>query len=432
MHPHSPQPNLDPDDAGLYSSPKFWVILIITGAAAGIAGGTLMRLLRFVERAAWHFSTGDFLDGVIACSSRTRVMNLLLAGILVGVGGAVLKQIFGEHGGDVEGAIWFHSGQVPFFSTIFKQLLSIVSVGLGTSLGRESPIKQAGGAIASTISRWGGLSPPQRQLLVACGVGAGMAASYNVPLGGGLFAAEVLIGSMSLRKILPAMVASVVATAASWLLLPNVPNYGVPEFGSSSSLLVWGIVVGPLMGLAAVVMVRATAWGGEKQPGGWRAVLSPIVILTGLGVLAIWYPQLLGNGKDTVQRAFDNQFPIGLLLLLPILKIITTSASLRGGARGGLFTPTMMVGALLGGALGHVWSMFWPVADPKTYAVVGSCAVLAAATRGPLSALVLVLELTRHIDATMAPMVLAAAGATMVAGRLESRSIYSARATPVD
>jgi H+/Cl- antiporter ClcA len=150
-----------------------------------------------------------------------------------------------------------------------------------------------------------------------------------------------------------------------------------------------------------------------------------------LGVLAIAFPQLLGNGKDTVQLAFSDQFSIGLLLLLPVLKLLTTVASLRCGASGGLFTPTMTIGALLGGALGHAWSHIWPgtLHQSGSYAVTGAAAVLAAATQGPLSSLVLVLELTRRVDATMVPLLLAVIGAALAARRLESRSIYSSRAS---
>jgi len=430
MQQPPPQPNLKLDDHGLELSLRFWLILVLTGITAGLVGGAMMRLLFFVEHTAWHYhSPLHFLDGVSASSAGTRVFNLALAGILVGVVGTLLHLIFGNSGGDVEGAIWFRFGRIPFVATISKAVLAIVNVGLGTSLGRESPIKQAGGAIASAMSRWAGLSPPQQQLLVACGVGAGMASAYNVPLGGALFAVEVLIGSMSLQKILPALVASVVATAASWLFLATDPIYTVPEFGTSLRLVAWAILVGPLFGLAAVAVVRMTAWGESIHLRGWKAVAAPMVILTALGALAISYPQLLGNGKDIVEEAFKDHFTISLLLVLPILKLIATSGCLGGGARGGLFTPTMTIGALLGGVLGHVWSRYLPITAPGSFAVVGSCAMLAAATRGPVSALVLMLELTRHVDATMVPMLLATAGATLVAGRFETRSIYSARAT---
>ena len=154
----------------------------------------------------------------------------------------LIRKAFGRPG-EAEGAIWFRSGRMPTLSTLVQSIHTIVTVGMGTSLGRESPIKQAGGAPASQIGQWTGLSRPS-EMLVACGVGAGMAAAYNVPVGGALFAVEVLLGSITLRLALPALLCSGVATASSWLLLPVGPVYKVPEFlalrGAAGSLVAGG------------------------------------------------------------------------------------------------------------------------------------------------------------------------------------------------
>jgi H+/Cl- antiporter ClcA len=260
MHTAAPQPNLNPADPAIEQSVFFWLAVIVTGVTAGIAGGALMRLLYFVEHTAWSYNSAHvFLYAVTRASAARRICNLALAGILVGLVGALLRWLF-KPGPDLETAIWFRSGQIPLVSTLTKAVLAIVSVGLGTCLGRESPIKQTGGALASAVARLGKLSPQQRQLLVACGVGAGMASAYNVPLGGGLFTVEVLIGSMSLQVVMPALACSAVATAASWLLLPISPIYTVGEFQMDWPLLVWAVLVGPLMGWAAVAVIRSIDW----------------------------------------------------------------------------------------------------------------------------------------------------------------------------
>ena len=136
-----------------------------------------------------------------------RILVIFAAGLLVGAGSQFIRKTFGRSG-DVDSAIWFRSGQVPALSTFAQAIESIIIVGMGTSLGRESAIKQAGGAIASHLAQWTGLSRAENRLLVACGVGAGMAAAYNVPVGGALFAVEVLLGSISLRLALPALLCS--------------------------------------------------------------------------------------------------------------------------------------------------------------------------------------------------------------------------------
>jgi H+/Cl- antiporter ClcA len=386
-----------------------------------------MRLLQTVEHVSWNYDEGTLLEAASRAPAYRHLLMLLATGLWIGIGGNIIRKTLGTPK-DAEDSIWFGSGRMPTLATLAKAFHSIVSVGMGSSLGRESPIKQAGGAIASRIAQWNRLSRPEQRLLVACGVGAGMASAYNVPVGGALFAVEVLLGSIALRIALPALLCSGIATVSSWLLLPTGPVYQVPEYPLSMQLTVWALVAGPLLGLAAVPLIRAVGWAeAHRLRQSMSLFVAPVVVLTTLGAVSIAFPQLLGNGKDTVQVAYADEFAVSLLLILPALKLLATCGCLAGGASGGLFTPTMTIGALLGGLFGHAWDCIWPGASMGSCAVIGSCAFLAAATQGPISALVLVLELTRHVDATMAPMLLAVAGAMLVARQFESQSIYSIR-----
>jgi H+/Cl- antiporter ClcA len=156
-------------------------------------------------------------------------------------------------------------------------------------------------------------------------------------------------------------------------------------------------------------------------------VLAPIVILGALGALAIQYPQLLGNGKELAQLAFVGKLSVGLLAVLFVLKPLVTAACLGSGAPGGLFTPTLVLGVLFGGLLGHAWGVIWPGSPIGSYAVIGGGAILAAAMQGPLSATVLMLELTHSTGSLTVPLLLAAGLATVVARLLGAPSIYSAR-----
>lgn len=427
MIDHPSQPNLDTWVSQPTWSFRFWLITAVTGAAAGLAGGLLMRLLRAVENLAWQLQEGSLLEAISATTAAHRILVLCVAGLLVSLSGRFIRKFLGN-AGDVDSAIWFRSGQVPLSSTLAQAIESIVIVGMGASLGRESAIKQAGGAIASRLAQWSKLSRAEHRLLVASGVGAGMAAAYNVPLGGALFAIEVLLGSVSLRLVLPALLCSVIATTASWILLPTGPVYDVPEYPLSIPLTVWSLLAGPVLGLAAVLFVRAIAWAGAHKPAtGTTVVGAPLGVFALLGLTATAFPELLGNGQDAVQIAFNAKFSIFLLLVLPPLKALATAGCLASGARGGLFTPSLLIGAILGGLLGHGWDAIWSGSSMGCCSVVGACAFLAAASQGPVSALVLVLELTRHVDATMAPMLLAVTGAMLVARHLGSVSIYSAR-----
>jgi H+/Cl- antiporter ClcA len=330
---------------------------------------------------------------------------------------------------DVSEALWLRSARLPLLASLARAVESITIVALGASLGREAAPQQAGAAWASTISEWAKLPDWQRRLLVACGAGAGMAAVYDVPLGGALFALEVLLGTVTLPLVLPALATSLLATAVAWLALPNVPTYDVPSYNVHASQVVWALLAGPLAGLAAVVWIRLVARAHAMRPSGRGRLLAPLAVFTALGVIAIQYPELLGNGKPVVQAALVAQLTAGLIAAMLVLKPLVTAACLGSGAPGGLFTPTLAYGVLLGGLLGKGWALIWPGAPLGGYAIIGGAAVLAASMQAPLAATVLVLELTRHADGLMVAVLLAVVGATVVSRLAGAPSIYSARLT---
>jgi chloride channel protein, CIC family len=181
--------------------------------------------------------------------------------------------------------------------------------------------------------------------------------------------------------------------------------------------------------VVSVGYVRAVTWADRHKPEGWRRLAAPVVVLGLLGAASIPFPQLLGNGKDISQLAFTNQVAPFLLLILLALRPLATVLCLGSGVPGGLFTPSLTVGALLGAVLGHAWSWFWPGVPPGLFAVLGAAAVLAATTQGPISTVVLMMELTGRDRSFIVPLLLAVATATLVARTIEPRSIYDARLT---
>jgi chloride channel protein, CIC family len=408
----------------------FWAAVLLTGIGTGVAAAALTRLLELVQRLMWSGAGTNLLDAAEHAGAWRHILVLLGAGLVTGAGQIILAGLSSGNGIDTTAAIWFHAGRLPALRTLGSALLSVIIVGMGVSLGREGAPKQAGSVIANFFSDKARLSDEQRRLLVACGAGAGMSAAYGVPLGGALFALEVMRGMLALRYVLPALFASVVATAVSWVALPDAPTYLIPAYPSSLSCVVWALVAGPIAGIVSVGYVRAVTWADRhKPPQGWRRLAAPVLGLGLLGVVSIWFPQLLGNGKDISELAFTNQVAPALLLMLLVLKPAATVLCVRCGAPGGLFTPSLTVGALLGAVLGHAWSWFWPGVPPGLFAVLGAAAVLAATTQGPISTVVLMMELTSRDRSFIVPLLLAVGTATLVARTIEPRSIYDARLT---
>ena len=408
---------------------RFWLAVLLTGIGTGIGAAALTRLLDVVQHFMWPGSGTGLLSAAERASAWHHVLVLLGAGLVTGAGQIVLRHLSSGNGIDTTAAIWFHAGRMPALRTLGSALLSVLIVGMGVSLGREGAPKQAGAVMANFFSDRGRLSDEQRRLLVACGAGAGMGAAYGVPLGGALFALEVMRGMLALRYVLPALCASVIATAVSWVALPDAPTYIIPAYSSSASSVVWALLAGPIAGVVSVGYVRIVSWGDRNRPQGWRRLAAPLLGLGLLGAVSIWFPQLLGNGKDVSQLAFTGQVAPALLLTLLVLKPAATVLCMRSGAPGGLFTPSLTVGALLGGILGHAWSWFWPGVPPGLFAVLGAGAVLAATTQGPISTVVLMMELTGRDRSFILPLLLAVGTATLVARTIEPRSIYDARLT---
>ena len=405
----------------------FWLAALVTGAGTGVAAGALTGLLELIQHLAWGGAGVDLLQAAADAAPWRHIAILLGAGVLTGAGQLLLTRLSSANGIEITTAIWFYAGRLPALRTLASATLSVVIVGMGAALGREGAPKQAGAVIADAVADGVHLSDEERRLLVACGAGAGLAAAYGVPLGGALFALEVLRGALALRFVLPALVTTLVATGVSWAFLPDAPTYVIPAYSGSISGTVWALLAGPIIGLVSVAYVRAVAWADGHKPNGWQRILAPVVALGTLGIASIRFPQLLGNGRDVAQLAFVGEVGPLLLGTLLLLRPAATLLCLGSGAPGGLFTPSLTIGAMLGGVLGLPWSWLWPGVPPGLFALLGAAGMLAATTQGPISAIVLVMELTGYARAAIVPMLLAVATATLVARNIEPRSVYDAR-----
>ncbi len=408
-------------------APQFWLAVCLIGVSTGLAAAALTRLLEVVQHVAWRGSGTNILDAARQASLPRHLIVLLAAGILTGVGQVLLRQLSSGNGIDTTAAIWFYAGRMPALRTLGSAVLSIFAVGMGASMGREGAPKQAGAVFANLFADTEDLSDEQRRLLVACGAGAGMGAAYGVPLGGALFALEVMRGKLALRFVLPALLASLISTGVSWVALPNAPTYIIPSFPLSASVITWVIMAAPIFAFGSILYVRLVRWADKNKPRGWQRFIAPALVLGLVGIVSVRFPEILGNGKDLSQLLFADQVGTRLLLALLLLKPLATIMCMRSGVPGGLFTPSLTFGALLGAALGHAWSTLWPGVPLGFFALLGAGAVLSATTQGPISAIVLVMELTGRDRSFVLPLILIAGISTLIARSIEHRSIYDAR-----
>ena len=421
-------------DAGskLGYSRQFWLLLVPAALVSGAVATGLKVLLRVVEHVDWSYRAGEMTNAAGATSDLHRLASLLVAGALAGGVWWAMKRFTGSTGGGLNGTIWAGEGEMAPAQSVASAGLSMTIIAMGASIGREQPPKEAAAALACWMSRIGRLSASERCVLMACAAGGAWGAVYNIPFGGGLFAAEVLLGSLALPIIIPALTMSVIATALSWSVLSVHPYYqAIPTYPVSPALLVWAVLAGPALGAMGMAFVWllgiARAW---RVHGNWILV-GPLVAFGLLGLLSFLYPQLLGNGRDLSENAFLGGFGISSIAILMCLKPLVTAASWGSGASGGMFTPTTSYGALVGALAGHLWSLAWPGVPAGAYALVGATAVLAAAMAAPLSAVVLMIELTRHLPSLVVPVLLAVGGATLTARLMGGGSVYSVR-LPLD
>jgi H+/Cl- antiporter ClcA len=399
-----------------------WLILALVtfaiGVTSGLCGMALALLLRVVQRIAYgygpHASVArvSFLQEVTAASDLRRFLALCSCGAVAGIGWWLLYR-FGNPLVSIRQAVQ-KGVRMPFRSTLTHAILQIVTVGLGSPLGREVAPRELGAAFATKLCARANLTPECTRIMIACGAGAGLAAVFNVPLGGTLFTLEVLLGTFSLPASVVALATCVIAAFVAQLGLGNGLQYSVPPLAISPSIIVWSLLAGPLLGMAAYLFVKATEAARARAPKDWNLAVWCALVFPIIGLLAIPFPQLLGNGKGLAQAGFDNEFGLALAATLLLLRVVVLAASLRAGAEGGLLTPGLSLGAVLGIILGSFWNHVWPTAFIADFAIVGGAAFLASSMQMPLTAIVLTVEFTGIGQEFLVPISLAVAGSVSI------------------
>lgn len=398
------------------------VLLVSVGAAAFAM--TFREALQLVYTRL--YGQRDVVEAFEHLSPTAKALLPAAGALVAGVVTRLARQAQGV--GDVMEAVVLGRTRLSVRSTVSKALGSWLAIATGSSVGREGPLIQFGGAFGSTIASWFRISGERARALIAVGTAAGFAAAYNTPLAAVLFVLEVVTGVVAIEALCMVLVGTAISTALVRATVGGGPIYGQRIFAiASSHELVAHAMLGVLAAVVGQAFMRLLAAGevafertAIAQP--WRAALGGGLV----GLLAIGLPEVVGNGYEPLNGVLDGQYAIGLVAVLIVAKALATTASVSSGSPGGVFTPSLFIGGGLGLLWGHAVAGFVHAPESEgSYALVGMAAMTAATTHAPLMASVLVFELSGDY-AIVLPLVLATAIATLLSRRMRRDSIYTA------
>lgn len=404
---------------------RFFLALVLVACGAGLFA-SLFRLA-----AELFFSHGLRAPNVLAAFERlplwARVLLPAVGGALAGLAAErASRPQGGKSVADVMEAVALGGVRISLSATIWKAIGSWFAIASGGSIGREGPLIQFGGALGSRIGVGFGISEIRTRALIAAGIGAGFAAAYNTPLAAVLFVLEVFAGVAALGTVLPTLIAVAIATALTRVFVGEGPIYGRHTFAmhSQAELVVHGLL-GLLAGFAGVAFMRLLSGTEDlfarlKTSRPVRAALGGLLV----GVLACFLPSVTGNGYEAIGGILAGRWSVLALAVLVVAKPLATASSVGSGSPGGVFTPSLLLGAALGALLASLVSRVWPGLGPNGgYALVGMAAVVAATTHAPLMSAVLVFELTGDY-AIVLPLLVATSVANAVSRAQMPSSIY--------
>ncbi len=405
------------------------IAVVLTGLLAGLSGMVLALILHAIQHLAFGYSPGQivsaesFLQGVTDSSWPRRFSAIVAGGAIAGFGWWLLGR-YGQKRVSIASAVANPSVAMPAGTTTIHALLQIVTVALGSPLGREVAPREMGALGAGMVARKLGLMADETRTLVACGAGAGLAAVYNVPLAGALFSLEVMLLSFSWEKTLAAIITSAIAAWTATLGLGEKSQYHFTSDILPHSFLWWAIIAGPILGAGAWLFRKATSTARSGVRSNWQMPVFCLLAFSLLAVLSLYFPQLPGNGKGPMQLALSDDLGFPGAAMLLALKMVVILAVLRGGAEGGLLTPGLAVGGLTSLLLCMLWQQLLPGGDYGSFALVGAAAFLAASMQMPLTAVALVMEFTHMDHSYLAPTLLCAAGAFLTCRILDKNYAF--------
>lgn len=404
------------------------LLAIVVGLAGGYGAVGFRYLINYVQTLA--YGSADTLLGVVTTVEwYWRILVPAIGGLVVGLLVYYFAREAKGHGvPEVMEAVALRGGVIRKRLVIVKSLASAICIGTGGSVGREGPIVQIGSAIGSSVGQIAKVSADRMRTLVGCGAAAGIAATFNAPIAGCMFALEIILGDFGLATFSPIVISSVTATAISRHYLGDFPAFIVPNYELVSA---WEfplyVTLGVFCAVVALIFVKTLyriedVFDDIKLPLYLKAVFGGMI----LGTAGLIFPHLLGVGYGAIDLSLVQELAWWLMLLLIFLKILATSITIGSGGSGGIFAPSLFLGAMTGGLFGvSVHGLFPSItASPGAYGIVGMAAIVSATTHGPITAILTLFEMTGDYKIIL-PLMVTCIISSLVIQRLMKESIYT-------
>ncbi len=423
------------DNRRLPESLTIFLTALLVGTGAGLGAVVFRRLIDFFQEA--------FFGRLSALISDIAPYHLL---IIPALGGLIFGPLIYKFAREAKGhgvpevmeAVALRGGRIRPRVALVKSLASALCIATGGSVGREGPIAQIGSAIGSTVGQYFNLSDERVKNLVACGAAGGIAATFNAPIAGAIFALEIILGQLHAVYFGAVVISAVTADVIAHYFEGDLRAFSVPEYTLVSpwELLLY-VVLGIVMAFASVGFSRLLylsedLWDEVKFPEYLKPVLGGLL----LGVVGILspkiggFPRVFGVGYDSITKALFGEMVLKLTFGLFVLKLLATIITLGSGGSGGIFAPSLFMGAMLGEAFGQIANQIFPAvtAPPGAYALVGMSAFFTGAAHAPLTSILILFELTGNYQIIL-PLMLATVTSTMISRALSTESIYTLKLT---